>query len=198
MTSVIIQEARISVFSTGMKLKRNLITWRGIPSTKTQGDWWFVGRKGEHRAQFQGSLHDSNSPRELWCREFQWMWDNLSLQRTESAKKQHHQLGIKFAFIYCKLIAGADSNELTDLKAEINQDIEAAGGYGGYGQDPLVDSPHGVLHQGRDPRGHGGAQLHLLQADVVQHLGGGLSVPQNVRPRSDYKGQMFFTYTSDY
>ena len=79
----------------------------------------------------------------------------MSLQRIESAKKQHHQLRIKFAFIYCKLIAGTDSNELTDLKAEINQDIEAAGADGGGGQDPLVDSPHRVLHQGRDPRGGG-------------------------------------------
>ena len=106
----------------------------------------------------------------------------MSLQRIESAKKQHHQLGIKFAFIYCKLIAGADSNELTDLKAEINQDIEAAGADGGSGQDPLVDSPHRVLHQGRDPRGRGVAQLGLLQA--VQHRGG-LSVPQYVGPRSE-------------
>ena len=186
MTSVIIEEARISVFSTGMKLKRNLITWRGIPNTKTQGDWWFVGRKGEHRAQFQGSLHDSNSPRELWCRESRRMWDNLNLQRIESAKKQHHQLGIKFAFIYCKLIVGADSNELTDLKAEINQDIEAAGGDGGRGQDPLVDPPHRVLDHGRDPRARAdGAQLHLLQAG--QHLGGGLSIPQYVRPWSEEK-----------
>ena len=96
----------------------------------------------------------------------------MSLQRIESAKKQHHQLGIKFAFIYCKLIARADSNELTDLKAEINQDIEAAGADGGSGQDPLVDSPHRVLHQGRDPRGRGmaGAQLGRLQA--VHHRGG--------------------------
>ena len=108
----------------------------------------------------------------------------MSLQRIESAKKQHHQLGIKFAFIYCKLIAGADSNELTDLKAEINQDIEAAGGDGGRGQDPLVDPPDRVLDQGRDPRGGGdGAQLHLLQAR--QHLGRGLGVPQYVRPRSE-------------
>ena len=97
-------------------------------------------------------------------------------------------MGIKFAFIYCKLIAGTDSNELTDLKAEINQDIEAAGADGGEGQDPLVDSPHRVLHQGRDPRGRGvaGAQLSLLQADIVQHWGG-LSVPQYVRPRSEDK-----------
>ena len=108
----------------------------------------------------------------------------MSLQRIESAKKQHHQLGIKFAFIYCKLIAGADSNELTDLKAEINQDIEAAGGDGGRGQDPLVDPPDRVLDQGRDPRAGGhGAQLHLLQAG--QHLGGGLGVPQYVRPRPE-------------
>ena len=122
----------------------------------------------------------------------------MSLQRIESAKKQHHQLGIKFAFIYCKLIAGADSNELTDLKAEINQDIEAAGGDGGCGQDPLVDPPHRVLHQGRDPWAGGvggGAQLHLLEADIGhgQHLGGGLSVPQYVRPRSEQKIEMYIS-----
>ena len=120
----------------------------------------------------------------------------MSLQRIESAKKQHHQLGIKFAFIYCKLIAGADSNELTDLKAEINQDIQAAGGDRGCGQDPLVDPPHRVLHKGGYPwaRGvGGGAQLHLLEADVGhgQHLGGGLSVPQYVRPRSEEKMYIF-------
>ena len=69
---------------------------------------------------------------------------------------------------------------LPHLEAEINDDVEAAGGDEGDGEDPLVAPPDRVLHQRRDAR-HRRRRLHLLRHHGLQHLGR-FRVAQNIWP----------------